>query len=117
MNASPPPPPIITSDEKLWIVLSHLSLLFGFGLLLPFIIYLVKRADSPFVRHHSAEALNFHISLYLYLLACVPLWFFFIGIPIAMAIGIAGFILSIIAAIRATDGIEYRYPLTIRLVT
>ncbi|MGK0197767.1 MAG: putative Tic20 family protein, partial [Yoonia sp.] len=59
----------LTSDEKLWSVLSHLSLLLGVGILLPLIVYLVKKGDSPAVAEHAKEALNFHISVYLYAIA------------------------------------------------
>ena len=110
------PPPIPNSDVKLWVVLSHLSVLLGVGLLLPLIIYLVKKDDSAAICHHAKEALNFHISLYLYALACIPLMLLLIGIPLLFALGVAALILSIIAAVRGADGREYRYPLTIRFI-
>ena len=110
------PPPIPSSDVKLWVVLSHLSILLGVGLLLPLIIYLVKKDESATLCHHSKEALNFHLSLYLYLLLCIPLTFILIGIPLMFALGAAALILSIVAAVRGADGREYRYPLTIRFI-
>ena len=110
------PPPIPNSDVKLWVVLSHLSVLLGVGLLLPLIIYLVKKDDSATICHHAKEALNFHISLYLYAVLCIPLTFILIGIPLLFALGVAALILSIIAAVRGADGREYRYPFTIRFI-
>ncbi len=110
------PPPLMKSEDKLWIVISHLSLLLGFGLIVPFIVYLVKKDESAVIAFHSKEALNFHLSLYLYALLCIPLAMVFIGIPILILLGIAAFFLSIIAAVRGADGREYRYPLTIRFV-
>lgn len=110
------PPPLTSRDDTLWIVLSHLSVLLGFGILIPLIVYLAKRDDSAAISHHSKEALNFHISLYIYAIACIPLCFFLIGIPLLFALGVAAFILSIVAAVRGADGQEYRYPLTIRFI-
>lgn len=105
-----------TSDEKLWIVLSHLSLLLGVGILLPLIVYLVKKGDSPAVAEHAREALNFHISAYLYMLVCAPLTLIFIGVLLLPIIAFASVILSIVAAVKSVDGVAYRYPLTLRFV-
>ena len=110
------PPPLMKSEDKLWVVISHLSLLLGFGLIVPFIVYLVKKDESQVIAFHSKEALNFHLSLYLYALLCIPLMMVVIGFPILILLGIAAFFLSIIAAVRGADGREYRYPLTIRFV-
>ncbi|MFT6617263.1 MAG: DUF4870 domain-containing protein [Verrucomicrobiia bacterium] len=106
----------LTSDEKLWSVLSHLSLLLGVGILLPLIVYLVKKGDSPAVAEHAKEALNFHISVYLYAIACMPLTLIFIGFLLLPVIAFASVILSIVAAVKSVDGVAYRYPLTLRFV-
>ncbi len=118
MDASNNPPPalIISSNDRLWIVLSHLSALLGVGIVLPLIIYLVKKDESPSIAYHAKEALNFHISIYLYALACIPLVFVFIGFPLLLVVIVSMFVLSIIAAVRAADGVQYRYPFTLRLV-
>ena len=113
---TPLPSAITNSNDRLWIVLSHLSALLGVGILLPLIIYLVKKDESPLIGYHSKEALNFHMSVYLYALCCVPLAFVFIGIPMIGIIIVSTFIFSIIAAVRSVDGEYYRYPLTIRFL-
>lgn len=106
-----------SSGDKALIVLSHLSALIGAGFLLPFIVWLVKKDDADStVAAHAKEALNFHISLLIYTLCCVPLAFVIIGIPLLFALGAAGLVFAIIAAIKASDGGFYRYPLTIRLI-
>lgn len=115
-QAPPPVPPAATSDDKLWIIFCHLSLLFGVGFLFPLIVYLVKRQDSPLTAEHAKEALNFHISIYLYLFASFLLVFVFIGFLTGFVVIIMGFILPIIACLKASEGQFYRYPLTIRLV-
>jgi uncharacterized protein len=107
--------PSSTSDKAL-VILSHLSALIGVGLILPLIVWLVKRHDADTVAAHAAEALNFHLSLVIYGICLIPLCAILIGIPLLIIMGIASIVLAIIAAIRASDGGFYRYPLTIRLV-
>ncbi|WOO41276.1 DUF4870 domain-containing protein [Rubellicoccus peritrichatus] len=117
-NESSIPPPIeMTSDEKLWAILSHISLLLGVAIILPLIAYLVKRGDSAIVAEHAKEALNFHISLLIYTIVCIPLVFIFVGIFLIIGISIASMVLCIIATIKASNGEFYRYPLTIRFVS
>jgi uncharacterized Tic20 family protein len=77
----------------------------------------VKRGESPFVAAHAKEVLNFHLSLLIYFICCIPLIFILIGIPIYAALGIMAFICAIVAAIKAADGGFYQYPLTIRLIS
>ena len=64
----------------------------------------------------AKEALNFHLSVVIYGLFCIPLVFVIIGAPLLIAIGVAALVFSIIAAVRSSDGDAYRYPLTLRLV-
>lgn len=111
-----PPSVYRNSDERVWIVLSHLSVLLGAGILLPLIIYLIKKSDSADVAYHSREALNFHLSLLVYGVICGILTFFIIGIPLLFLLGVATVFLSILAAVRASDGVEYRYPCCIRFI-
>jgi uncharacterized protein len=114
-SASLPPAPVATSDKAL-MILSHLSAILGVGLILPFVVWLIKKNEPDTVAAHAAEALNFHLSVLLYGLLCIPLCVILIGIPLMLLLALASFILAIVAAVRASDGILYRYPITIRLV-
>jgi uncharacterized Tic20 family protein len=108
-----------TSSDRLWSVLCHLSYFFGFALLsflFPLTVFLVMRSDSPYVTHHAKEALNFHLSILIYALCCVPLCFIVIGVPLLIIIGLGGVICSIVAAVKASDGVFYQYPFAIRFV-
>ncbi len=106
----------VASSEKALMILCHLSTFLGAAFLLPFIVWLVKRKDPDMVAAHAAEALNFHLSLLIYALCLIPLCWVLIGIPLLIAMGLASVVLAIIAALRASDGMLYRYPLTIRMV-
>ena len=111
------PPPAPRGNEKIWSILSHLSALLGAGLLLPLVVYLAMKGDSEYVASNAKEALNFHLSLLLYCLCCIPLIIVVIGIPLLIVIGLASLVLAIVAAVKASDGGCYRYPLTLRLVS
>jgi uncharacterized protein len=111
MAFSPP-----TGNDKIWSILSHLSSLIGVGIILPLVVYLAMRKESEYVACNAREALNFHISVLIYVICCVPLIFIFIGIPLMLVIALGSLVLGIIAAIKASDGDCYRYPLTLRLV-
>ena len=120
-TTTPPYPPVPsfapTGNDKLWAILCHLSGFIGAPILIPLIIYLVMKDDTPFVRAHAREALNFHISLFIYSIACIPLVFIIVGVPLLIALWGVSLIFAIIAAIKAGDGRSYAYPLTIRLVS
>ena len=107
----------VKGNDKIWSMLSHLSMLFGLGILLPLVVFLAMRKESEYVVANAKEALNFHISVYIYALCCLPLAFLLIGIPLMIIVGLGSLVLAIIAAIKAADGKCYRYPLTLRLVS
>lgn len=109
-------PPVQKGNEKIWSMLSHLSAILGVGFVLPLVVYLAMRRESSYVAENAREALNFHISVLIYCLCCVPLVFVLIGIPLLIIIGVGSLILAIIATVKASDGQCYRYPLTLRLV-
>ncbi len=111
-----------TAEERKWAMLCHLSALsvyigLPFGNILgPLIVWLIKRDDSPFVDEHGREAINFHISMAIYVVIATVLCVILIGIPILLALVIASFVCIIIATVRASDGRSYQYPMTIRLL-
>ncbi|MCC6950936.1 MAG: DUF4870 domain-containing protein [Phycisphaerales bacterium] len=104
--------------EKNYAMLSHLSLIAAHVLpVVPtLVIWLIKRDQSPFVDDHGKEALNFQISLCLYIVASVILAFCGVGFVLvvgAYALGVVGMILATMAA---SKGRYYRYPMCVRLV-
>ena len=109
-------PPAHQGSDQIWSMLSHLSALLGVGFVLPLVVYLAMRKESEYVAANAREALNFHISVLIYSLCCVPLVLILIGIPLLFVIGIGSLVLAIIATVKASNGVCYRYPLTLRLV-
>lgn len=102
-------------DDKTWAILSHVLTFVG-GFIAPLVIYLIKKDESPYVRHHAAEALNFQLSIIIYAIVSMILILVLIGILLILAVAIGALVFTIIAAIAASNGEEYRYPLTIRFV-
>jgi uncharacterized Tic20 family protein len=82
----------------------------------PLIVWKIKREQHPMIDHHGKESVNFRISVTIYLFACIPLIFIIIGVPIMILIGLGNVVLTLIAALQASNGVPYRYPLTIRLI-
>jgi uncharacterized protein len=130
-----PPPPIVgapNAEEKQWALFAHLSALlgafvtglwFGWGCFLgPLIIWLLKKDTMPFVNDQAKEALNFNITLAIIglILLVLVIMTFGVGIliawPIGMLVGIAWLVFTIIAAIKASEGVAYRYPISLRLI-
>ncbi len=105
-----------TMTLKIWSMFSHLSALLGIGIILPLVVYLAMRKESEYVAQNAKEALNFHISIYIYALCCLPLVLIFVGIPMLIILGLTSIILAIVATVKASDGGCYHYPLILRLV-
>lgn len=102
-------------DPKTLAMLAQLLGIFT-GFLGPLIIYLVNGEKDPFVRHHSAEALNFQITLFIGYIASFVLMIVLIGFVTFLVIWIGGLVLMIIATMAANRGEWYRYPVNLRLV-
>jgi uncharacterized protein len=132
-NAAPPLQTGVSAEERQWAMFAHLSALLGglvtagwgasLGCLVgPLIIWLVKKDTMPFVDDQAKEALNFNITvaaimLALFVLGIVTLGVgFLIALPIMLVVGLGALVLIIIAAIKANEGVAYRYPFAIRLV-
>jgi len=123
----------LSSEERQWAMFAHLSALVG-GILTsgwagslgcfigPLIIWMVKKDSMPFVDDQGKEALNFNITVGIVFLALLLLSIMTLGIGLIIAIpgwiivGIAWLVFTIIAGIKANEGVAYRYPLTLRLI-
>ena len=114
--------PAPTESERTWGMLAHLSALAGLvvplvGIVLgPLVVWLAKRDESVFVAAHAKEALNFNISVLLGAILCMLLMLVFIGVLLGTALFIAWLVMTLVAAIKASEGHPYRYPFSLRLV-
>lgn len=110
------------TNARSWGALCHASALFGVflhfpgHLLGPLIVWLLKRGDSPEIDAHGKEALNFQLSMLIYNLVAGVFCLILIGFVFLAVLWVVNAVLVIIAAIHASDGKFYRYPITIRFL-
>ena len=105
-----------TSGERAYAACIDLVVLAGIPILPQLIMWLIKRDESPFLDDHGKEALNFQISAILLTMIAVVLVVVGVGILMLLAIGPFVLISSIVAAVRASQGRYFRYPMTFRLI-
>jgi uncharacterized Tic20 family protein len=108
-------PTMSPADEKMWATLTHVGGIL-FYWLVPLIAYLVLKDRGPFVRWHTRQALNFHITLVLAYAAGFVLSLVLVGYLVLLAAGIVQIVLGIVAAVAANRGEFYRIPLAIEFV-
>ena len=102
-------------------VAAHLSTLAGlvvpFGSVIgPLAVWLTRGDRDPFIDEAGREALNFGISITVYGAVVLIAALMLVGIPLLIAGVIAWVVLASLAAVKASQGQSYRYPLTMRLV-
>jgi uncharacterized Tic20 family protein len=96
----------------------HISQLAGFlapliGFIIPLIMWIANKEVNPKVDWHGKNILNFIISFVIYAtILCITI----IGIPLAVVVGIIYIVFVIIATIKANNGEDWKYPLTIEFI-
>jgi len=127
-NHTPAVPSSATSDNSLAVVMHLLGFswfVFPFygNILGPLVLWLIKRGDSSYLDRVGKEVLNFQISFSIYISATLAvgtvLLIFLVGILfylLAAAIWVAWIILMIVGAVKTSNGEEFKYPFTIRLL-
>lgn len=121
-----PPPDKVSTDSRNLGALAHLSALVGLAgvpsFIGPLVVWLLQRERDPFVAEQAREALNFNLSVLIYVAGGIALSIVTIGlgllivVPTAIVGAVAWLVVTVMAAIQAADGRPYRYPLTLQLV-
>lgn len=134
-----------TPQERQWAALAHLSALVlalctswfaGIaGVLAAGLVFLLKREGSAFIAAHAREALNFNLSMFVYACVAGAIGIVLVGATVLtlglgavltlpaglllamayLAVFVLWLVCSVIATVRAWNGEDYRYPLTLRL--
>jgi len=112
-----------TADEKLWGLFLHLGGALGSftnyigipggNLLVPLVIWLIKKDESAFLNDQGKEVLNFQLCIFIVSLLCIVTC---ILIPVAYVLSVVALILGIVGSIKANEGVAYRYPFNFRLI-
>jgi len=115
-------------EFRLRATLLHLSLLSGFVLpligsvLVPIVIYILKKDEYPGLVQHFNTVMNWIISSFIYAVASAVLAIvtFGLGLPLMFlvfgAIALLTLIFAIVGAIKANDGELWVYPLSIPIL-
>ena len=130
----PPPPPSASlpaapaplspeaheQQTRQWAMFIHLGLLAGYtvplaGLVLPIVLWQVKKDELPGVDVHGKIVCNWIISQLLYAIIGGVLCFAcMIGLIILIPLGIVDIVFPIIGGIKANNGEVWPYPLSIQ---
>jgi uncharacterized Tic20 family protein len=112
--------PDVQEWERHYSLAMHLTLLaihFAIPLVPVIVLYLIKKDESPFIRDHGREAINFQISLLIYaIIGGILVPFCGIGFIVLTAVYVLGIVGMILAALEANKGRFYRYPACIRFL-
>ena len=112
---------VLSEPERNWAMLSHLSAFAGFffpfgGIIGPLICWLSRKDESEWVNINGRNALNFQLSMLLYMVLVLPLIFIIIGIPIIAFLATMKVICIIIGSVKASRGEYFKYPLVIPFI-
>lgn len=93
----------------------HIGAIFGWVVAL--IMYLVKREESPYVRYHAVQALNFQLLMLIGYIISSVLMIVLIGHLLWLALFITSLVIQIKAAGAAGRGEWHRFPFNVSWVS
>jgi len=117
-----------SKDFRLWATLLHLSVLSGFVLpllgsvLVPVVIYILKKDEHPGLTSHFNTVMNWIISVVIYAVAAIILAIVTFGLALPLmflvfgAIALSSLVFGIVGAIKANEGELWVYPLSIPIL-
>jgi len=106
--------PETSKDARKMAALCHLLGVVGF--FAPLVIWLNEKDKHKFVDEHGQEAINYQISLLVYFAAAGLFCFIEIGFVLLFVLLIIHVIFVSEAAVKASKGKPYRYPIAFRLL-
>ncbi len=112
----------INNEERTMSMLCHLSALAGliipFGFLLgPLVVWLIKKDQYTEVDRQGKDALNFQISMIIYMLISGILVLLVIGFVLLILLGIFNLVVVILAAVKSNNGERFEYPLSLKIIS
>ena len=123
MNEEYSPEPGMTADDKetnTWAMILHLSMLSGLivplaGLIVPIVIYVLKKDSLPGLKPHGYVVFNWMISAIIYAIISGILMIVGIGFLLLAVLGLLSLLFPIIGGVKASEGEVWPYPLSIRI--
>jgi uncharacterized Tic20 family protein len=113
-----------SKDERTMALICHLLPFAGFllphapvfNIVAPLLMWLIKKDEMPFLKDQGREVVNFQITLSIVIFICTLTFWLILPILVALGVAIAAIVLMILGAIKASDGVAYRYPFSLRLI-
>jgi len=108
------------SEERNWAMFCHLGGLVYFiplgNIIVPLILWSMRKDVSPLVDREGKKALNFQISFTIYMFAAAILVFLLIGILFLVVLGLLQLIFVILAVVRTLNDEDFEYPMSIKFI-
>ena len=106
-------------ETRTWAMILHLSMLSGLvvplaGLVVPIVIYMLKKDSMPGLRPHGFVVFNWMISAIIYAIISMILMIVGIGFLLIAALALVSLIFPIIGGVKASEGEVWPYPLSIK---
>lgn len=110
--------PLFGMTERTYLMLMHLSqfaswLIPFVGIVIPILMWTTNKDTNAEVDRHGKNIINFTISYAIY---TVALFIIIIGIPLLLVLFAIYAVAVIIAAVKASNGEYWPYPLTIKFI-
>ena len=80
------------------------------GLIVPLILWLMKKDESTLIDLHGRIVLNWIITEFILIIGFGILIIFIIGIPLLLALLVVSFVFPILGAVKAQNGETWPYP-------
>ncbi len=111
--------PTPDKETTTWALILHLSVLSGLivpmaGLIVPVVIFILKKDQIPGLVPHAHVVFNWMISVLIYALVSFILMFVGIGVLLILVLAILSLVFPIIGAVKASEGKVWPYPLSIK---
>lgn len=106
-------------ETNTWALILHLSVLSGLvvpmaGLIVPVVIFILKKDQIPGLIPHGHVVFNWLISVVIYAIISFILLFVGIGALLLAVLAILSLVFPIIGAVKASEGQVWPYPLSIK---
>lgn len=113
---------ILRKDNQLLTII-HLTQLLSYvtgcgGFIVPLVLWLSSKDTVAGMDEHGKSILNFQLSMWLYIILSIPaILLFGLGLLSLVFVGVIGFILPVVNAVRASNGEAPSYFATIRFIS
>ena len=116
-----PPMALQTPEQKQMGMFLHLSQLLNIvlppaGIVVPIILWQIKKDEMPALDAHGKMVVNWLISSLIYFVVSLVLTIVLIGILGLITLAIMSIVFPIIGGIKANNGEFWEYPLTIKFL-